>query len=223
MQQNKPHLKEFVVYILAIVAAILIFTFLFSKNNTMPSSSPTQKEATTSATNKKQYTAAPALNINQNKTYTANVKTSTGAFTIELFAKDTPETVNNFVFLAKEGFYDGTIFHRIVKDFMIQGGDPSGNGTGGPGYTFTDEKITKEYTRGIVAMANRGPNTNGSQFFIMLKDTPLPKQYVIFANVVSGMDTIDKIADTPVVDNGAGEKSKPTVEIEIEKIVITEK
>jgi len=105
---------------------------------------------------------------------------------------------------------------------MIQGGDPKGDGTGGPGYRFADEKITRDYKRGIIAMANSGPNTNGSQFFIMHKDTDLPKNYVIFGQVVKGIEVIDKIAETQTVDNGLGEQSKPTKEIKIEKITIKE-
>ncbi|OGG21972.1 peptidylprolyl isomerase [Candidatus Gottesmanbacteria bacterium RIFCSPHIGHO2_02_FULL_40_13] len=162
------------------------------------------------------------MTINQNKNYSATFQTSKGEIVIELFAKETPITVNNFVFLAREGFYDGTLFHRIVKGFMIQGGDPQGNGSGGPGYKFEDEKITREYKRGIIAMANSGRNTNGSQFFIMHKDYDLPKNYVIFGRVVKGLETIDVIADVSTVENGNQEKSKPTEKISIDKISISE-
>lgn len=149
--------------------------------------------------------------------------TDKGKVRIELFNAEDPVTVNNFVYLAKEGFYDGTVFHRIVKDFMIQGGDPKGDGTGGPGYKFNDEKITRDYTKGIIAMANSGPNTNGSQFFIMLKDTPLPKNYVIFGKVVDGPEVVDKIGQSETIDNGSGEKSKPVQLTKIEKVTIEEK
>ncbi|OIO15743.1 peptidylprolyl isomerase [Candidatus Gottesmanbacteria bacterium CG11_big_fil_rev_8_21_14_0_20_37_11] len=162
------------------------------------------------------------MEIDINRKYTADIITSLGEIQIELFSKETPVTVNNFIFLSKQGFYDNTIFHRIIKDFMIQGGDPKGDGTGGPGYRFADEKITRDYKRGIIAMANSGPNTNGSQFFIMHKDTDLPKNYVIFGQVVKGIEVIDKIAETQTVDNGLGEQSKPTKEIKIEKITIKE-
>jgi cyclophilin family peptidyl-prolyl cis-trans isomerase len=223
MQDNKPHVTNFIIYIGAIIVVIAGLAFLFSQNNTMPAQKQTQPEATTSATNKKQYSAAPKMEISPSKAYTAIVTTNKGNFTIELFNKETPETVNNFVFLARDGFYDGVVFHRIIKDFMIQTGDPNGDGTGGPGYSFADEKITKDYTRGTVAMANRGPDTNGSQFFIVHKDTQLPKQYVIFGKITEGLDIIDKIAETQVTDSAQGEKSKPTQQVTIEKIKIVEK
>ena len=112
---------------------------------------------------------------------------------IALFG-DAPIAASNFISLVNKGFYNGLTFHRREESFVIQGGDPSGNGTGGPGYQFIDEKVTKEYTRGIVAMANSGPNTNGSQFFIILADAPsLPKNYTIFGKVVEGIDVVDKI------------------------------
>jgi len=169
-----------------------------------------------------QWDKAPAMQIDKNKTYTALIKTNKGDMTLELFAKDTPITVNNFVFLARQGFYDNVTFHRIVKDFMIQTGDPTGTGTGYPGYNFNDEKITKDYKKGIVAMANAGPNTNGSQFFIMHKDFALQKKYVIFGQITQGLDALDKIAATPVVDNGEGEISRPTETVYIKSITITE-
>ena len=122
------------------------------------------------------------------------ISTAKGDIAFELFPKTAPLTVSNFVTLANGGFYDNIIFHRREEGFVIQGGDPSGNGTGGPGYTFADElKDSYAYKRGIVAMANRGPDTNGSQFFIMLADVPLPKNYSIFGRVISGMDVVDNI------------------------------
>ena len=118
---------------------------------------------------KKNYPTQPPLNIDENKTYTATMKTNHGDIGIQLLPKNAPLTVNNFVFLARDGYYDGVKFHRIVKGFMIQGGDPTGTGAGGPGYKFIDElPTTLDYYKGILAMANAGPNTNGSQFFIML-------------------------------------------------------
>ncbi|TAL51396.1 peptidylprolyl isomerase [Patescibacteria group bacterium] len=122
------------------------------------------------------------------------VTTQKGDIVFELFADTAPATVSNFVYLTEGGYYNGITFHRREEGFVIQGGDPNGNGTGGPGYEFPDE-LTDEYTyeRGIVAMANRGPNTNGSQFFIMLGDTPLPKAYTIFGRVTEGMDVVDAI------------------------------
>jgi cyclophilin family peptidyl-prolyl cis-trans isomerase len=145
---------------------------------------------------------------------------------VGLFAKETPVTVNNFVFLSREGFYANTLFHRVMKGFMIQGGDPKGNGTGGPGYSFADEKVTREYTRGTIAMANSGPNTNGSQFFIMHATYPLPKQYVIFGAIdpsdSASLATLDAIANSPVTDNGMGEDSKPVTPPVLQSIQIKE-
>ena len=123
----------------------------------------------------------------------AVIETEKGQIIIEL-SKDTPLASSNFIFLAKEKFYDGLTFHRREEGFVIQGGDPAGNGTGGPGYSFADEPVIGDYLRGVIAMANAGPNTNGSQFFIMLKDHPeLPKNYTIFGKVIEGMDVVDKI------------------------------
>src|ERR1700685_4809481 len=115
----------------------------------------------------KQYPNPPALAIDPSKKYTATFTTSRGEIVCELFTKDAPKTVNNFVFLARDKFYDGTVFHRVIPDFMIQGGDPDGTGRGGPGYTFEDEINEHKIVRGALAMANAGPNTNGSQFFIV--------------------------------------------------------
>ena len=142
---------------------------------------------------------APKIKIDKTKKYTAVLHTEKGDITISLNADRTPVTVNNFVTLAKKGFYDQTIFHRIIKGFMIQGGDPKGDGTGGPGYQFNDEPFTGEYTRGIVAMANAGPNTNGSQFFITCAKTPwLNMRHTIFGEVISGLEVVQKIENTQV-------------------------
>lgn len=158
---------------------------------------------------------APKMEIDTNKKYSAILHTEKGDITIELTAKKTPITVNNFVTLAKKGFYDNTIFHRVIKGFMIQGGDPKGDGTGGPGYQFDDEPFDGEYTRGTIAMANAGPDTNGSQFFIMHADNPLPKDYIIFGKVTSGMEVVDTIAESPVQANFSGEASSPITPIKI--------
>lgn len=163
------------------------------------------------------------IQVNQNKVYTAVLKTTSGDITIELNTQKTPVTAGNFITLSKKNFYDNTIFHRAISGFMIQGGDPLGNGTGGPGYKFNDEPFEGEYGRGTIAMANSGPNTNGSQFFIMHADYPLPKNYVIFGKVISGMDTVDKIANASVIDNGYGEMSKPVNPVKIESVEIIEK
>jgi len=164
----------------------------------------------------------PTMQIDQTKKYSAIVKTGEGSITIDLTAKKTPITVNNFVVLARESFYNGLVFHRVMKDFMIQGGDPKGDGSGGPGYKFADEKLEGKYKRGTVAMANSGPDTNGSQFFIIHQDYDLPSKYVIFGHVSSGMEIVDKIATAETVNNGSGEKSQPVSPVKIEAVEIIE-
>jgi len=125
----------------------------------------------------------------------AVIHTPKGDIVFEVFGDTAPKAASNFITLAKDRYFDGLTFHRRVEGFVIQGGDPAGNGSGGPGYTFEDElDDTYSYDRGIVAMANRGPDTNGSQFFIMLANNPLPKQYTIFGRVTSGMEVVDAIA-----------------------------
>lgn len=163
----------------------------------------------------------PKMSLDKTKKYTASMKTSLGDIEIELYADKTPITVNNFVTLAKKNFYNNVIFHRTIKGFMIQGGDPTGTGSGGPGYKFADEKFDGEYTRGTLAMANAGPNTNGSQFFIMHKDNPLPKNYVIFGKVTKGLETVDAIAEAPTKPEGEG--SSPVSPVKILSVTITEK
>jgi len=128
--------------------------------------------------------------LNQQATITMN---NGSTITFDIFGDVAPKTASNFIALSKMHFYDGLTFHRVEPGFVIQGGDPIGNGTGGPGYKFDDEPVTMDYNEGIVAMANSGPNTNGSQFFIMLADTPLPKLYTIFGKVTSGMDVVKGI------------------------------
>jgi len=141
--------------------------------------------------------------------YMITIETNYGPITFETYNSDAPNTVKNFVTLAESGFYNGLTFHRVIKGFMIQGGDPNGNGTGGPGYKFADElnpetpSYKAGYKKGVVAMANSGPNTNGSQFFIMHEDYPLPNSYTIFGKVVSGQEIVDKIAN---VETSANDK-----------------
>jgi cyclophilin family peptidyl-prolyl cis-trans isomerase len=160
----------------------------------------------------KVYSSMPEMSIDQSKSYTAVIQTSMGDLTVEFFSDTAPVTVNNFISLSNDGYYDNIIFHRVISGFMIQGGDPSGTGHGEygkfPGYTFEDELNNQQpYEKGILAMANAGPNTNGSQFFIMHVDYPLPYQYTIFGKVTDGLDVIDTIAsvqtaegDKPVED-----------------------
>lgn len=168
-----------------------------------------------------------SMGIDLNKTHTATLVTSKGTMKITLYPKETPNTVNNFVTLSKKGFYTKTVFHRIIKGFMIQGGDPKGDGTGGPGYKFADEPITRTYTRGTIAMANSGPNTNGSQFFIMHEDYPLPKSYVIFGSIDPGdtasLQTLDAIAETPVGMSTGNEESRPMEPVILESVTIEER
>jgi cyclophilin family peptidyl-prolyl cis-trans isomerase len=164
------------------------------------------------------------MSIDQNKEYQATIKTNLGDIVVQLFPEDAPIAVNNFVFLARQGFYDGVKFHRVVKGFVIQGGDPTGTGTGSPGYKFADEKVTRDYIAGTLAMANAGPNTNGSQFFITLVDLSgqLPKNYTIFGIVTGGFDVVQQIGDVPVKPAG-DELSLPTVDVHIDSITIEEK
>jgi cyclophilin family peptidyl-prolyl cis-trans isomerase len=164
------------------------------------------------------------MTINKNARYTATVRTTDGTFTITLLPKVAPLTVNNFVFLARHRFYDGIIFHRIIKAFMVQTGDPLGTGEGGPGYTFKDEKVTMHYTVGTVAMANSGPNTNGSQFFIVVgpQALGLSPSYTIFGKVTRGMQVVQRIANTPVGPSPANaqEVSSPLTPVRMIHVTI---
>jgi len=143
----------------------------------------------------------------------ATMQTNHGAIGIELFDEDAPKTVENFKKLAGDGFYDGVIFHRVIQDFMIQGGDPTGTGSGGPGYQFEDEFNDHKVVRGALAMANAGPNTNGSQFFIVTADSCpwLDGKHTVFGRVTSGMDVVDTIEN---VDTGPGDRPRDDVRIE---------
>lgn len=163
----------------------------------------------------------PEMEIDVEQTYRVTLNTTQGSIVIELDSKNTPITSNNFVYLAEKGFYNNTIFHRVIDGFMIQGGDPRGDGTGGPGYTFADEDIVGEYQRGTVAMANSGANTNGSQFFIMHQDNPLPKNYVIFGQVIEGMEVVDSIATAPVAMSLSGEKSRPIQPVMVKSAIVS--
>lgn len=202
--------KSFTVIFIAItiVAVIgIIATRLINSNAATPAPSaasqpqptqPVQEEATHAAniTNeKKSYTAAPTpMPAKDLKNKKAIIETTKGTIEFEIYP-EASQAATNFIFLANDQFFDGLTFHRVVPGFVIQGGDPLGNGTGGPGYRFNDEPVKRKYDKGIVAMANSGPNTNGSQFFIMLEDNPdLPAKYTIFGKVTKGQDVVDKIA-----------------------------
>ena len=154
--------------------------------------------------------------------HTITIETSKGNIVFQTYDADSPKTVENFITLANKGFYDGLIFHRVKDGFMIQGGDPTGTGMGGPGYKFADElnpatpSYKAGYIRGTVAMANSGPNTNGSQFFIMQRDNSLPHSYTIFGKVISGMDVVDAIAATKTDAN-----DKPVQDVVMKKVTVT--
>ena len=171
---------------------------------------PTDDTKTASSTQEIPTIINPSTSSGQAKTKNMiTIETNYGTIVFETYNQDAPKTVENFITLANKGFYNGLTFHRVIPGFMIQGGDPNGNGTGGPGYQFEDEiNLNSDlyktgYKKGVVAMANAGPNTNGSQFFIMTEDYPLPSNYTIFGKVVSGQDVIDKIAN---VKTGANDK-----------------
>ena len=166
----------------------------------------------------KQYANAEQV-VEEGKRYGATISTTQGDITVELFVGESPKTANNFAFLAREGYYDDTVIHRVVPGFVVQMGDPTGTGTGGPGYKFDDELAAarnRGYDRGTLAMANAGPNTNGSQFFICLDDVGLPPAYAVFGEVTSGMEVVDEIARQP----RRGEYPDP--EIRVQSVTLTE-
>lgn len=169
-----------------------------------------------------QWENPPEMQLEAGTDYRARLSTNKGEIVVDLFEEDAPKTVNNFVFLTEQGYYSNVPFHRVLEGFVIQSGDPTGTGRGGPGYQFEDEPVTGDYTRGTLAMANAGPNTNGSQFFITLQDLSgrLPKNYTIFGEVVEGMDTVDAIASVPVEAGASGEASSPTEPVFIESVEI---
>lgn len=223
--------KETVLFIVLVVFLFLVGTLSIRKmsktatpkTNSRTNTNYQQKEESMPASlsaNKKMN--QPEMIIDQNKKYEATLHTSVGDITISLNTKETPITANNFLYLAQNKFYDQTIFHRVIDGFMIQGGDPRGDGTGGPGYQFADEDFAGEYKRGTVAMANSGPNTNGSQFFIMHQDYGLQPNYVIFGQVISGIEVVDKIATASVTNSFSGELSKPVEPVLINSITIVE-
>jgi peptidylprolyl isomerase len=179
----------------------------------------------TTVSTPKQWAQPPAMQLEAGKDYGATLHTSMGDIVVDLDEQGAPITVNNFVFLAQQGFYTNVPFHRVIKGFMIQTGDPTGTGAGGPGYKFKDEPVTKDYTRGTLAMANAGPNTNGSQFFICQVDNTgkLQKNYTIFGNVVSGQDVVDAIANAPVKASRQGEMSSPVDPITLLSVDISTK
>lgn len=167
----------------------------------------------------KQYPAPPKMTIDPKKTYTATIETSAGTITAELYPKEAPNHVNSFVFLAREGYYDGVIFHRVIPGFMIQGGDPTGTGTGGPGYQLKAEFNDRKHEPGVLSAArSNDPNSAGSQFFICHGDASfLDRQYTAFGKATSGLDVVDKIVKAPRDRN-----DRPNEPTTIKKIAITE-
>ena len=166
----------------------------------------------------KQWKNPPEMKIDPKKKYHVKMETNRGVIELDLFPEHAPKTVNNFVFLVNEGFYDGITFHRVIPNFVIQGGDPAGNGTGGPGYKFEDEVRNNPlmHERGVISMANAGPNTNGSQFFITVAATPwLTGNHTIFGEVVEGMDAVDKIVSVP-----RNAQDKPVKDVKVNSVKI---
>ncbi len=162
----------------------------------------------------KKWDSAPDMRIDLTKSYQAKMLLDTGEVVIDLLADVAPVTVNNFVFLAREGFYDGTTFHRVIPGFVAQGGDPTGTGTGGPGYQFQDELSDVPFEQGIVGMANAGPNTNGSQFYLMLDAAPhLTNRYTAFGRVTSGLEHV--LAISPRDPMSANESGDEIISIEV--------
>ncbi len=240
MDKNSITSIAVILMMVALIGGLIFFSRNNNSNNNQTNTDGSQlsnletkkvPESTQSSASKvsnnmnNKFTKAPENILDPKKDYQAVLHTSKGDIKLDLFEKKTPVTVNNFVFLAKEAFYNNVVFHRIIKDFMIQSGDPLGTGTGGPGYSFADEKFDGEYVRGTLAMANAGPNTNGSQFFIMHKDTPLPKNYVIFGNIMDNdsLKVLDAIAESQVTTSPTGERSKPIDKITINSVEIIEK
>ena len=211
-QQTERTIRIVGIGVVALIVIALIIMYVSNRSETPPLE-PTQESTTLS------YDAYPPMTIDVNKEYLATFKMANGGeFTAQLFPDKAPKTVNNFVFLAREGYYDGTTFHRVLDDFMAQGGDPTGTGAGGPGYQFEDEFSDLTFDKpGLLAMANSGPNTNGSQFFITYVPTPhLNNLHTIFGEVIEGMDVVNSITrrDPNLAPDFEGDA--------IETIVITE-
>ena len=219
IQQEKEYNRFLIIVIsiILLVSAFIIWAIIAVQNQT-----PAEGQATpvTQTVNAKQFTAAPPMSIDKSKQYTATVKMAKGGeFVIQLYPDKAPLTVNNFVFLARQKFYDSTTFHRVLQDFMAQGGDPTGTGSGGPGYEFVNEDSDLKFDKaGVVAMANSGRNTNGSQFFITFGAVEdLNGGYTIFGQVTSGMDVVNNIRRRDPDQNPAYTGDA------IESITITEK
>jgi cyclophilin family peptidyl-prolyl cis-trans isomerase len=200
--------KQVVISLLVIIILIAGGIYFFSNQENTPITSPVDTATTTMSTT---------------TSHLVTIKTNLGEIKFKTYDADAPKTVENFITLTNKGFYNGVIFHRVIDGFMIQGGDPTGTGTGGPGYQFADElnpdtqSYKAGYQKGVVAMANAGPNTNGSQFFIMVADYPLPNDYTIFGKVVSGQEVADKIAKV-----AKDSSDKPTTPVVMQSVEVND-
>ena len=222
-------LRTITITLFAILAVFGLYSYVFRANPAPAMLTPLAEtiSPTPSLEVSPPVSASPsslASTAKKNRMHQITLQTNLGDITFETYDTDAPKAVDNFITLAKKEFYKNLIFHRVIKGFMIQGGDPSGNGTGGPGYSFEDElnSATESYklgyVKGVVAMANAGPNTNGSQFFIMLKDTPLPHNYTIFGKVISGQEVVDAIGN---VKTGASDR--PVDSVTIKSVIVNTK
>lgn len=231
---NSKKIKFFVlIIVLCFIAGLSVFLFSkpLNKNNSQNEKiinnneieiSPSTRTLDSSFLPNQADRSELNVSSKKNMNHIITIKTNMGEIRFATYDADAPKTVDNFITLAQKGFYDGIIFHRVIDRFMIQGGDPKGNGTGGPGYTFEDElnsqtdSYKEGYKKGVVAMANAGPNTNGSQFFIMVADYPLPNNYTIFGKVIFGQDVADAIAKSKV-----GSNDRPTSPVIMEKVTVS--
>lgn len=209
------------VALLAAIIAAAVWARQQPASNDIQSTPTPESSASVSPSPTASASVSPVSNELKNNMHEVTITTNLGDIVFQTYDADAPKAVDNFVTLADKGFYKNVIFHRVIEGFMIQGGDPTGTGTGGPGYQFADElnanteSYKKGYLAGTVAMANAGPNTNGSQFFIMHKDYPLPHSYTIFGHVVHGQDVVDKIATTKVDSN-----DKPITPVVMKKVSV---
>ncbi len=217
MQEKQEEKMPASAYVTFIIAIIIIGAGYFWWSGKVEKEAQDIKTPQASEATPAPVTQAPQTL--KNLMHTVTIETNKGKIVFETYDQDAPKASQNFVELAGKSFYDGVIFHRVIKGFMIQGGDPTGTGRGGPGYKFEDElnpnteSYKTGYKRGVVAMANSGPNTNGSQFFIMHADYPLPNSYTIFGRVVSGMEVVDAIANSKV-----GGDDKPVEDVVMKKV-----
>jgi len=226
MEENKVPKSAYITLIIAVIvlaAGYYLWSMYQSDSDQIipienTNTAVTEVNKDISAVSQRASAITPEINqTSKNNMHIITIETNKGVIVFQTYDKDAPKAVKNFIDLANKGFYDGVIFHRVIKGFMIQGGDPTGTGRGGPGYTLdpATESYKFGYKRGIVAMANAGPNTNGSQFFIMHADYPLPNSYTIFGRVISGMDVVDNIANSKT-----GDADKPLEDIVMNKISV---